>query len=115
MAIYDIAKDVASLIKDIPNAEIKIELQQKIIDIQSQALELQAENEKLKKRIDELEDNKEMETKIEWHPDGYFTLKDDNKGVKYCGTCWGEKKNCNPLSPGHRMLHCSSCKKTISR
>ena len=115
MAIYDIAKDLGSLIKDIPNAEAKMELQKKILDIQSQAFELQTENEKLKKKIEELEDNKELEVKIEWHVDGYFTLKGDDKGVKYCGTCWGDRKKCNPLSPGHRMLQCSSCKKTIMR
>ena len=96
MAIYDIAKDAVSLIKDIPNAEIRMELQQKILDVQSQALELQAENEKLKKKIEELEDNKEIEAKIDPHKDGYFTLKDDDKGVRYCGSCWGDRKKLIP-------------------
>ena len=112
MAIYDIAKDAVSLIKDIPSAEIRMELQQKILDVQSQALELQAENEKLKKRIEELQDSKELEAKIDWHADGYFTLKDDDKGIKYCGTCWGNNKKLIPMSPSLILSAglCLNCK-----
>ena len=84
MGLYDALKDAVSLAQKADN----IELYRQLLDLSSQALDLQAENHRLKEQIAELQKRKDMEGQLIRHPRPYLTLTDDNIPVKYCAICW---------------------------
>ena len=90
-AVVTGAKHVYELAKTVSDAGIKIELQSAILDVQQKAMELQDENSRLKEEIRQLKYTKEFEKRIIRHDKVYITLKDDEKNIKYCAICYGER------------------------
>ena len=88
MALYDALKDAASVVNKAQN----VELYQTLLDAQQQALELQSENAELKKKIEELQDMRELEEKIIRHKSTFITIKRDNQEIPYCSICWDTDK-----------------------
>jgi predicted nuclease with TOPRIM domain len=78
--LYQVVRDLIDEAKKQKN----MELVDKLIDIKLQVSDIQDENSRLKKELEQLKN-------IERHTDGtYITLKDDELKVQYCSTCWGK-------------------------
>ena len=84
MSLYDGIKDVAKIVQQADN----IELYRQLLDLGAQALDLQAENARLRNELLEMKKEKEIESRIERHQQPYLTLIDDAPHLKYCATCW---------------------------
>ncbi len=113
MAIYEMIKDAASLVRKMDN----IDLYKKLLDIGEQALDLQNENANLKKEIERLNDIKKIEEDIQPQIEPYFTLKSDKDVINryFCTTCWArEKTTIQMYYDGDRKLMCPSCKTRFS-
>lgn len=88
MSFYDGFKDLISVAQKADN----IELYRQLLDLSSQALDMQDEMARLKAENAELRKNKELEEDIENHVNPYVTRKSDTEDIKYCAACWGSKK-----------------------
>ena len=84
MGLYDGIKDAAKVIQKADN----IELYEKLLDLSSQALELQNDNARLIEENKKLIQKEELSSKVVRHEETYITLKDDNNGIMYCSCCW---------------------------
>ncbi|MBN2734758.1 MAG: hypothetical protein JXQ82_07880 [Methanomicrobiaceae archaeon] len=93
MSFYEALKDAASLAKKVDN----IELYQKLLDLQAQALDIQSDNSEKQKRINELESEisrlKEVqkinaEDVVQDTNYPFFTLESEGNKIKYCSNCW---------------------------
>ena len=93
MGLYEGIKDVAKIVQQADN----IELYRQLIDLGAQALELQAENTKLKEENAELKRVRVVEQDIEYYVDAFVTNKKDSKPIKYCATCWVDKRKLIPI------------------
>ena len=112
MALYDALKDAAQVVNKAQNAD----LYQMLLDAQRQALELQAENTELKKKIEEAQDLKALESRIIRHELGYFTLKDEPDNLLYCANCWGNSGKLIQIGAQSRayMHRCHTCGYRVS-
>ena len=101
-------KDIAGIIKKFNN----IELNQKILDLGSQALAQQDELAKLKAENRELKEQKNISDKIERHSTLYLTLKDDPLKISYCSNCWDSEQKLIQIELRHNNEHfyCPHCK-----
>lgn len=82
--IIDVYKLISSLMDEARKAKNDNMISQ-LIDIKMIMLDIQTENQNLKKQL-------EQQKQIERHSDGeYVTLKDDDKAIQYCSTCWGNE------------------------
>ena len=88
MSFYDSFKDLISVAQKADN----IELYKQLLDLSSQALDMQDEMARLKAENAELRKNKELQEDIEYHINPYVTRKSDAQDIKYCAACWGSKK-----------------------
>ena len=88
MGLYEEIKEVAKEIKKEGNIEIYAQL----IDLSSQALDMQNEIVSLNAEISELKKSKNIEDRIERHSEPYITLKGDAENVLYCARCWGHEE-----------------------
>lgn len=84
MSLYDGLKDAAKIVQKADN----IELLQKLLDLEAQALEMQDEIRKLKEENFALKEKKDLSAKIERHSESYITIKDDPLPLRYCTHCW---------------------------
>lgn len=85
MGLYENFKDVVGVVQKLDN----IELYQKILDIQAQALELSNSNIGKDKKIKELEDQLDNSKRMKF--DGKFYYIEGEKHP-YCPGCWGARK-----------------------
>ena len=88
MGLYESIKDIAKVVQQAGN----IELYKQLLDLGSQALDMQDEIRKLKEENFELKKLKDIEEKIIRHSQPYITFKDDEHQFKYCAICWGDKE-----------------------
>lgn len=80
--IYQLVRDLIDEAKEQKN----MELVDKLIEIKLEISDIQEENNRLKKEL-------EQEKNIQRHPDGnYLTLIDDELNIEYCSTCWGKDR-----------------------
>jgi hypothetical protein len=86
MGIYEAVKDVFSLAQKADNVEI----QRALMDVQQQALDLQAENQSLRTRVDELERAMAFSGELKWT--GAFYAKKDAPNELFCPGCWDGKR-----------------------
>lgn len=115
MGLYDAAKDALKVAQQVDN----VELVQKLLDVQSAALDmqhqLQLKNEEileLKKRIKIIEERKKYV-----YEDGHkWLISPGNPNIKLCPTCLNRDNFESPLgSPyngNHR--HCGNCNNTVN-
>ncbi len=106
MGLYDGIKDVAKIVQQADN----IELYQKLLDLSSQALDMQSTIIALQEENRQLKETKNIEEKIQRHEDTYITLIDDNVDRVYCSTCWDTQKVLiQGQKTGDGMYYCSNC------
>ncbi|MBR3297927.1 MAG: hypothetical protein IKI64_01855 [Clostridia bacterium] len=110
MSLYEGIKDVAKVLQRADNVELYI----KLIDLSSQALDLQDEISRLKDENRELRKAKELDERIVRHTQPYLTLKDEEPEILYCANCWGKEGAMIQMlildqnSP-HRSAYCHNC------
>jgi uncharacterized metal-binding protein YceD (DUF177 family) len=84
MGLYEGIKDAVKLVQQADN----LELYRKLIDLSTQALDLQNEITRLTTENVELKKSKEIESRIERHSEPYITLKNPTEQTLYCSRCW---------------------------
>lgn len=110
MGLYEGIKDVAKVVQQADN----IELYRQLLDLSAQALDMQAEIAKLKEENNELKRIKDIESDIEYHVDSFVTRKSDTKPIKYCASCWVDKRKLVPIQERMYGVHeCTLCKAHI--
>ncbi len=88
MDLYQLVRDLIEEARKQKN----LELVDKLIEIKLAISDIQDENDKLKKEL-------EQQVNVIRHADGnYITLKDDDLQIKYCSTCWGNDNKLIQLS-----------------
>lgn len=80
MRLYEGIKNVAHVIQQTNNTE----LYQQLMELSTQALEMQ--NEIMRLTIESTKQEKEQ--RIERHSELYITLKGDSDKILYCAHCW---------------------------
>ena len=114
MGLYDAFKDVLNIAQKADN----VELYRQLVDLSSQALELQVENTRLKEEISSLKKNKNIEEKKERHQQPYLTLSNDTNNLKYCGLCWDrdrkliQMKELSEWDANNKKLYCHNCQQS---
>ena len=110
MGLYEGIKDAIGIAQKADN----IELYRQLLDLGSQALEMQAEITKLREENEELKGANDLESRIIKHDEPYFTLQDENEKICYCATCWGNQNKLIQMKRinhnGRNKLQCNICK-----
>ena len=87
MGLYENIKDIARIYQQADN----INLYKQLLELSSQALEMQDEINRLISENKELKREKDIESKIIRHQNLYITLS-DNTEIFYCTHCWYNEK-----------------------
>ena len=106
MSFYDKFKDVLSIAQKADN----IELYRQLLELSAQALDLQEENTRLHREIEELRNKANISQQIERHPETYITLKDDEQHLLYCAHCWDSEEKLVQLECNDGSFRCPHCK-----
>lgn len=96
MGLYEGIKDVARVVQQADN----VELYRQLLELCSQALDMQAEIERLKEENKELRKKNDISEQIIRHKESYITISGNNKDLYYCSHCWDSiekliQLNCN--------------------
>jgi hypothetical protein len=116
MGLIETAKDAAKLVQQIGN----IELYEKLVAIQQDAMSILDENWKLKEQVGFLKQELEKQQRfltidadLEYVEDGGFYIRNSDKeagrNIPYCPLCWRVDKALVPLNPmsGRGSYQCS--------
>ena len=106
MGLYEGIKDVAKVLQQADN----IDLYQKLLDLSSQALEMQNEILRLTSENNELKKKQEIESKICRHEELYLTLEENNSFL-YCTYCWDNEQKLIQVRKNHGKFVCPHCEK----
>lgn len=108
MGLYEGIKDVAKVIQQADN----VELYKQLIDLSSQALELQNEISRISAENAELKKMRDVESRIVRHSEPYVTLKDDCKQILFCSHCWDYEQKLIQVklydSGKFKCIHCKN-------
>lgn len=107
--VYDLVRDLVDEAKRQKN----LELQEKLMDIQSLIFDIREENEQLKSRVAELEKCSILESELELLDSGLYvkkTEKESGKNIRYCASCFQMHGKLIPVALGNRILVCPNCK-----
>lgn len=85
MRLYEGIKKIANVVQQTNN----VELYQQLVELSTQALEMQ--NEIMRLTIENTKQAKEQ--RIERHSELYITLKDDADKILYCSHCWDHERH----------------------
>lgn len=113
---YDILNDLRGLAKKHKNQELMdkvIDMQDAFYQIREDMENLKAENQKLKNRIQNMENTSELEKDLETIEEGMLIRKSEkaaNKEIFYCPACWNNHKKLMPLTVTGTIRHCTNCK-----
>lgn len=112
--IIDLFKEVKEIAEKHNNAEVM----EKLTRLYGVITEIQEENERLEKRVKELESLHLTNDDIEIHEKGYYFRKSEvnsGKNIRYCAACYANYSKLYPfVSPSvGRNLICSNCKLSI--
>ena len=86
VGLYEGIKDVAKVVQQADN----VELYRKLLDLSSQALDMQAEIATLQKENEELKNKLHRKKRILRHKGIYITLEGEQSGIVYCSSCYGK-------------------------
>jgi len=115
-AIMDISQLLRDLIGEAKKAK-NLEMVDRLIEIKLALVEMQEENNNLKKQIAELEQSKVTEEDLELQPHGYYVKKSEmaaGKNIKYCAACWQNTKKLMPYTTSiGRGMQCNNCHNVI--
>jgi hypothetical protein len=108
MGLIESIKDIANIIQKFGN----IDLNNKILEIGSQALEQQEKLFKLEAENRELKEIRDISNKIERHNTLYLTLNDDPQKLPYCSHCWDAEQKLIQVEPrnNNEQYFCPHCK-----
>lgn len=115
---YDIVCDLIKLAKEKGNEQLVSSL----IDVQVKLFELKDEIEKVKDQNKALQQELENyktpvinEECVQYHANGFFTLKNENNKYPYCSACWRLNKRIVPLAKQGDWwkFKCPSCQTQI--
>ncbi len=88
-----------------------IELYRQLIDLSSEALDMQSEIGRLTREASEMRKEKDLEQQIVRNKELFITL-NDNPEIRYCSHCWDSHKKLIQLqcddSGGFRCPHCQT-------
>lgn len=84
MGLYESLKDVAKAVQKADNIDLYI----KLINLSTQAYELQEEILRLREENSQLKKRREIEAIIIRHQEPVVTKADDSVSVYYCAHCW---------------------------
>lgn len=109
-ALKEIGK-VAERTRDKELNRLVLELQQSLINANTQLLELSAENQSLSGRIAELERQGEIEKELSHDVAVYWRVHDGKKEGPYCQNCWDPHRKLIRLTPSGATgaYHCGVC------
>lgn len=106
MGLYEGIKDVAKVIQKADN----LELYKQLIELSSQALDMQNQISRLTAENTELKKCRDIENRIERHSEPYVTLKDDSEHTIFCSHCWDyEQKLIQVRSYDSGSFRCPHC------
>lgn len=106
MSLYDGIKDVAKVIQKADN----VDLYRQLLDLCQQALDMQAEIERLTKETRELRDAQELKTKIIRHDEPFITLEGHPDNEMYCSTCYAKERLLIQVQDFHNgYFRCPNC------
>ena len=113
MLLFDELKSMAKIFQEAGKIDLYqkvLEIQEKFLDIQKEKQLLEEENKKLKKKL-------EIKGKIYYRDNAYW-FKDIEKKENgpYCSHCWeAEEKliHSHPTYPGSKFFECPHCKTVI--
>ena len=88
MGLYEGIKDAIGIAQKADN----IELYRQLIDLSSQALDMQTEIVRLREENAELKKGTDIENSFIRHEQPYLTLDGENPNACYCAVCWGESR-----------------------
>ena len=86
MGLYEGIKDVAKIVQQADN----IDLYRQLLDLGTQALDMQSEIKRLQEENAKLKGDLYRQQNIERHNGIYITLKEDDRKIPYCSTCYGK-------------------------
>lgn len=109
MSLYEGIKDVITVVRKADNVDLVL----KLLDLEQQALDMQAEIERLCTENAELKKAKDNSERIVRHKDPVITLKDDADGLYYCAQCWDSENKLIQLTIdvedyAYYCQHCSA-------
>lgn len=111
MGLYEGIKDIAKVVQQADNIELYLNL----LDLGSQALDMQAEIIRLREENDVLKHKVYLKTNIIRHKGIYLTLKDDTDKLPYCATCYGkDEKLIQMFDYTENEFRCPACKMVAS-
>ena len=113
MSLYDAAKDALKLAQKADNAE----LVQKILDVQSQALEMQEKQFELHKTVDEQRHEIESlkEKKKYAYEEGHSWCIDPSRpDLRLCPVCLNRDNFENPMQRNGTEGYCGTCRKSFT-
>jgi hypothetical protein len=110
VSLYDAAKDAMKLARKVDN----IELIQKLLDVQQQALEMQEKQHQIIKKNEDLE--KEIEkisefSKLEFDGAHQWLVDPVSPNRKYCPVCANRDRFLNVLRHQGNTQYCGTCNK----
>lgn len=120
MSIKDYLGNIKTLLVDIPNADLKAEIQSALIDAQGEALDLQErvallqeENSKLADQLREKSRTTDLDEKLYYARNAYWR-RDEEIVSAYCPTCWDANRLLMRLDDyGRNLGYCHHCKNTF--
>ena len=87
MGLYEGIKDIARVVQQADN----VELYKKLLDLESQALDMQAEIATLQKENEELKLELYKKKRVVRHKGLFITLEGEQPETVYCSTCYGKE------------------------
>lgn len=106
MGLYEGIKDVARIVQKADN----IEVYKTLLDLSSQALDMQAEISVLQKENEELRSELYKKKSIIRHKGIFITLKDEFPEIAYCATCYGkDSKFIQMVDYNEKYYRCPFC------
>ena len=110
MGLYEGIKDAIGIAQKADN----IELYRQLIDLSSQALDMQTEIVRLREENAELKKGTDIENSFIRHAQPYLTIDGENPRTCYCAVCWGKSRKLLQMDRinwdhGQIKLYCSVC------
>lgn len=111
MGAYEAIKDAAKLAQKADN----VELYERLLDAQREALEMQEELRAVRREIEELRRQEELEEGLDFD-EGIYWLdgEDGERGGPYCQLCWDRDRDLIRLQDyGKGRFYCFGCENTV--
>lgn len=109
MSIYDGLKDAVSIARQADN----IELYRMLLDIQKESMDLLHENNELKRKIRELEDDSYIDKTLVFKGNCYYKKDDSDYKEPYCTVCWDKNRKLIRMHTGDsfntKIADCKVC------